>query len=243
MPAFTQRQCPVVKPRPLLILARMLNALLSLSALALLQIPGPTTISGPVTIVDGDTIRLGAVPVRIHGIDAPEAGQACQTPDGATWSCGGEATGHLATLTEGRTVVCEALDRDAYGRVIGRCSADGTDLAAQMVSAGLAWSYRKYSKDYADIEDAARAQGIGVWSSDNQAPWDYRANGWNRAADVSPREGCPIKGNISRKGERIYHTPWSPSYAKTVIDESAGERWFCDEAEAQAAGWRAPKGR
>lgn len=46
--------------------------------------------------------------------------------------------------------------------------------------------------------------------------------------------------NVNRTGERIYHTPWSPWYDRTQIDETAGERWFCDEAEAIAAGWRAP---
>lgn len=49
--------------------------------------------------------------------------------------------------------------------------------------------------------------------------------------------GCSIKGNISRNG-RIYHLPGSPSYARTAIDGSKGERWFCSEAEAVAAGWR-----
>jgi hypothetical protein len=52
-----------------------------------------------------------------------------------------------------------------------------------------------------------------------------------------------IKGNISRtSGDRIYHVPGSSSYEETIIDESAGERWFCSEAEARRAGWRAPRG-
>lgn len=54
---------------------------------------------------------------------------------------------------------------------------------------------------------------------------------------------CAIKGNIGRSGSRIYHVPGSPSYDGTQIDEAKGERWFCSEAEAQAAGWRAPGAR
>ncbi len=54
---------------------------------------------------------------------------------------------------------------------------------------------------------------------------------------------CPIKGNISKTGERIYHTPWSPWYSRTKINEATGERWFCDESEAAAAGWRAARFR
>jgi hypothetical protein len=56
--------------------------------------------------------------------------------------------------------------------------------------------------------------------------------------DASPHRGCPIKGNINDEGEHIYHTPWSPWYSRTKINETKGERWFCDEAEAMAAGWR-----
>jgi len=55
------------------------------------------------------------------------------------------------------------------------------------------------------------------------------------------RPGCTIKGNISRRGERIYHVPGDRYYAATVIDIAKGERWFCSEAEARAAGWRRAK--
>lgn len=50
--------------------------------------------------------------------------------------------------------------------------------------------------------------------------------------------GCPIKGNISSSGEKIYHVPGGASYSSTVIDPSKGERWFCTDAEAVANGWR-----
>ena len=51
--------------------------------------------------------------------------------------------------------------------------------------------------------------------------------------------GCNIKGNISvRTGERIYHVPGGKFYDATRISLSNGERWFCSEEEARAAGWR-----
>jgi hypothetical protein len=46
-----------------------------------------------------------------------------------------------------------------------------------------------------------------------------------------------IKGNITNGG-RIYHMPWSPWYEKVRIETTKGERWFCNENEAVAAGWR-----
>jgi endonuclease YncB( thermonuclease family) len=48
----------------------------------------PTTLHGVARLADGDTIRLGPARVRLEGIDAPEAGQQCTMPDGASWPCG-----------------------------------------------------------------------------------------------------------------------------------------------------------
>ncbi|UIK04830.1 hypothetical protein [Neorhizobium galegae] len=60
---------------------------------------------------------------------------------------------------------------------------------------------------------------------------------------VVPRElfdpSCNIKGNISiGSGERIYHVPGQYDYASTNIRRDYGERWFCSEVDARAAGWR-----
>lgn len=55
--------------------------------------------------------------------------------------------------------------------------------------------------------------------------------------------GCSIKGNISMNtGERIYHVPGQEHYTETMISLGKGERWFCSEAEAKAAGWRRARG-
>lgn len=51
-------------------------------------------------------------------------------------------------------------------------------------------------------------------------------------------DACNIKGNVSTQGERIYHVPGQKYYADTRISASHGERWFCSEEEARAAGWR-----
>src|SRR5262249_56516856 len=62
--------------------------------------------------------------------------------------------------------------------------------------------------------------------------------GRSPAAGFRPRL---IKGNVNSKGERIYHMPGQHYYNKTQIDENKGERWFCSEQEAIAAGWRKAK--
>ena len=61
------------------------------------------------------------------------------------------------------------------------------------------------------------------------------------APPVAARDlgACRIKGNISHNsGRRIYHVPGDRDYERTRISQSRGERYFCTEAEARAAGWR-----
>lgn len=48
--------------------------------------------------------------------------------------------------------------------------------------------------------------------------------------------GETIKGNINKKGEKIYHMPGSASYNKTTP-----EAWFSTPEEAEAAGYRASR--
>jgi hypothetical protein len=53
---------------------------------------------------------------------------------------------------------------------------------------------------------------------------------------------CAIKGNMSSfSGECIYHMPGQRYYDKTRINWRKGERWFCSEREAIAAGCRRAK--
>jgi endonuclease YncB( thermonuclease family) len=200
--------------------------------------------SGRATIIDGDTISvmMDGTPfvVRIFGIDAPETGQKCQLPKG-TWNCSRTAIRALAAMAEGKVVSCDPRGRDAYGRLIGVCSTKTEpDIGAKLVASGLAWAFVKYSTDYSQLEEAPRARKLGIWQSKTQPPWEYRARRWETAAQIAPTKDCPIKGNISAKGEKIYHAPWSKHYGRTRIEPAKGERWFCNEAEAVAAGWRAP---
>lgn len=191
-----------------------------------------------VRVVDGDTLVLNEITYRLDGIDAPEAGQKCKTPTGKDWSCGTAATKEMARLTTDAVIECEALSQDGYGRTIAVCTADGVDLGATLVRTGFGWAFVKYSDRYVAEEQLARSESIGIWKALSQTAWDYRSAKWDFAAQEAP-EGCPIKGNISKNG-RIYHPPWSPWYSRTKISVEKGERWFCSEAEAIEAGWRAP---
>lgn len=205
-------------------------------------------ITGRPKIIDGDSFEIGNTSVRLFGVDAPEGRQDC-TRAGRPWRCGDAARTELRRLVGGSTIVCRKEDVDSYGRIVARCSSNGTtDLAAAMARAGMAVAYRRYSNDYVDEEGEAKNARRGIWASEFTPPEQWRRNEGDETAptpQTAParprRDGCYIKGNINRDSERIYHTPDSPSYEETEIDESRGERWFCTEAQARGAGWRAPK--
>ena len=197
------------------------------------------TLSGSARVIDGDTLEVRGTRIRLHGIDAPESAQGCRA-GGRRWPCGREATRALSGRIGGRTVACEERDRDRYGRTVAVCRIGGEDVNAWMVAAGWAFAYRRYSRSYVAAETAAKGARRGVWRGEVVAPWDWRKGkrlaGAARAAEGKGR--CAIKGNIGKGGTRIYHVPGGRYYAKTRIDTSRGERWFCTEAEARAAGWR-----
>ena len=196
----------------------------------------PSTASGIAKVIDGDTIDVQGTRVRLEGIDAPEATQNCGQRWVGTWDCGLEAAAELSRLVDGLQVQCESRGADKYGRMLGICFAGGRDINAEMVRRGLAWAFVKYSTTYQHVEADARARKVGIWQGQAQAPWEYRRARWSIAENAAP-EGCAIKGNVTAHG-RIYHMPWSPWYEQIRIDPDKGERWFCSEAEAVAAGWR-----
>lgn len=195
------------------------------------------TISGRARLIDGDTLVISGRKIRLFGIDAPETGQQC-TDGERSYPCGVRATKELARLIAGHPVSCRGEERDRYDRLLAWCRAGRTDLNREMVRLGWAVAFRKFTDTYLAEELEAAKAGAGVWRGRFERPTVFRAARWAVAEQVSP-DGCPIKGNISSRG-RIYHTPWSRHYSRTRIDISRGERWFCSEAEAVAAGWRAP---
>lgn len=155
-------------------LAPAVAFLVATIATPIAAVSGDVLLSGVATVIDGDSLAIGPVRVRVHAIDAPEATQQCHTAGGQLWPCGQIAHAHLAGLAEGQNVVCKVLDRDRFGRLVATCQADGADLGGAMVQAGFAWAFTRYSQDYVAAETAARAAKIGVWQGAATAPWDFR---------------------------------------------------------------------
>jgi endonuclease YncB( thermonuclease family) len=208
-------------------------------------------------IVDGDTLIINGTHIRLQGIDAPETDQVCLNAQGGRWRCGIEARDRLKEHVADRKISCADKGSDRYNRTLAVCSLAGEDLNRWLVREGLAVAYVQYSRVYEDSEAEARNASRGLWSGAFIAPWDRRHRDKQTiifgslslpinaqaillapaSASGAPSAECTIKGNVNRKGERIYHLPEQRDYA--LINMTSHEkRWFCSPEEAKAAGWR-----
>jgi len=133
-----------------------------------------------VSIADGDTFtgldsQNRKVKVRLHGIDAPETGQAFGTV----------ARKALGDLIQGKSVEVEEVDRDRYGRVVGKVRVGGVYVNREQVAKGLAWRYVQYDRrgEFTQVEHAARAARTGLWADANPVPpWEWRKSERERKA-------------------------------------------------------------
>ncbi|MDX1401575.1 MAG: thermonuclease family protein, partial [Kiloniellales bacterium] len=112
------------------------------------------TLRGKANIVDGDTIDIAGIPIRLQGIDAPEQLQKC-TGDRGQVACGKLATRALSGMIGSAPVTCVLLGKDNYGRLLGECSSEGQSLNARMVRDGWALAFLKYSERYIAEEKEA----------------------------------------------------------------------------------------
>jgi endonuclease YncB( thermonuclease family) len=156
--------------------------------LASLAMPITGTVVG---VSDGDTLTLLDASskqhkIRLSGIDAPESGQAF----------GSNSKKALSDCAFGKQAVVETDKIDRYGRSIGRVVVAGVDCNLRQAQLGLAWHYVKYaserpaaeSRSYAQTEQRARAEKIGLWS-DSKAlpPWEWRQGA---RSPIVQAEGC-----------------------------------------------------
>ena len=126
-------------------------------------------VEGVARLVDGDSFFIGNREVRLKGIDAPEGRQTCQR-NGQSWPCGEDARRELARLIGDRTVACRSVETDQHGRLLGSCTAGGTELNREMVRSGYAVAFGSFESE----ERQAKAARQGLWSGEFVRPKDWR---------------------------------------------------------------------
>lgn len=118
--------------------------------------PIPTVLRGRCWVVDGDTIVIDKVHIRLAGIDAPELDH--------PW--GKRSKWALVQLCKGQVVTARIRPELSYDRVVAECYLpDGRDLAAELVRAGLALDWPKFSGGkYRHLETADARRTL--WRAD-----------------------------------------------------------------------------
>jgi endonuclease YncB( thermonuclease family) len=152
----------------------MVSFIFAILALLVLSYVAQADVTGPATVVDGDTIVVAGERIRLEGIDAPELRQTC-TAYGQQWTCGRTSAEWLQEHLNGRNVECVGHARDRYGRLLAVCYVDGESINERIVREGWALDYRKYSTDYLQAESAAKRVGAGLCRGEFTPPWEWRA--------------------------------------------------------------------
>ena len=151
----------------LLVFAAIVVAILGV--LRFLPEPDPVEVAGTARIIDGDSIAVGGVEIRLVGIDAPELAQTC-TRAGTVWPCGSEAARRIGNRLRGRIVTCKGRERDVHDRLLAVCLSRGVEINRWMVEQGWAVSFDGYRA----AERAARKAKRGIWSGSFIRPRDWR---------------------------------------------------------------------
>lgn len=153
-----------------------------------------------VKVSDGDTIEVlrngHAEKIRLAGIDCPEKKQAF----------GQAAKRFTLALAAQKIVTVNVETTDRYGRTVGEVILPGgKSLNRELVRAGYAWWYRKYSSDttLGMQETEARAASLGLWADlDPVPPWEWRHG---KKLVASPREPAQsFSGNTGKCGQKRY---------------------------------------
>lgn len=123
-----------------------------------------TVVRGRCWVVDGDTIVIDKVFIRLAGIDAPELDH--------PW--GQRSKWALVQLCKGQIVTAHIRPELSYDRLVAECYlADGRDLAAEMVRSGLALDWPKFSGGKYRHLETSEARGK-LWRADARQRGRFR---------------------------------------------------------------------
>ncbi len=125
-------------------------------------------------MIDGDTVIIDGLSIRLAGIDAPERKQNCSKQN-QTYPCGAMATLALKKMIRNTRITCHGWQKDIYQRLLATCyqsnqNKGSLSLNQKMVRAGWAVSFNDYGME----ERTERARKIGIWAGKFQQPSDWR---------------------------------------------------------------------
>jgi micrococcal nuclease len=201
-------------------------------------------------VIDGLTILVSqdgeTFEVRYLGIEIPDSSATAAV----------EQNRHLV---EGRTVELEidVIQSDTSGRALRYVYVGGEMVNEVLLASGHAFvsgfpGEFRYRDRLIVAQERARAQSRGVWGTAS-APTPITAETepfrggtipsrpGGEEAVICDYTGTPqpvIKGVADHStGTGVYYAPGDLGYEAVIVDVTVGDRWFCTEPEAAAAGW------
>lgn len=171
-------------------------------------------------VIDGDTlVTKQGEKVRLASVDAPEYPKGCYSE---------QSKERLVQLVLNKNIKIEKIGTDNFGRTVAYIYDNKLNINKVMVTEGLAMLDKNTKETVVtlEIEQAVREAQLA------------KRGLWSEACKNTQKKGCVIKGNVRKDNNtRIYHLPECYNYEKVSVDLSNGDRWFCDETEAQKAGF------
>lgn len=107
-------------------------------------------IEGPARIIDGDTVEVAGVRVRLNGVAAPERSE----------PGGNEATDALRAIVAGQTVRCALSGQTSHKRQVGVCWVRTLDIGAAIIAAGRARDCPRYSDGRYSAVESPQAHAL-----------------------------------------------------------------------------------
>lgn len=171
-----------------------------------------------VRVIDGDTFETAEKQIiRLANVGAPELN-----------NCGGpEAKKALEKLVLKKNLYIKVIYRNGF-RLISQVYNEAGHVNKALIETGAAYyeTSGKANPELGKASDYAREHHLGVFSSTCLQETNTK----------DPK--CVIKGNLtSRPVIKTYHFPGCGQYNRTFLELSRGDRWFCTEKEAKAAGF------
>ena len=131
-------------------------------------------ITGFARVVDGNTLDIDGVVVRLYGIQAPHPAQTCRTRKGQAQRCGRIAMLALAEIVRGPKLRCEDKGLDPQGRHQALCFVGWLNLNEEMVASGQAVADPDTGADFQHIQAFAKARREGLWQTEFTNPWEWQ---------------------------------------------------------------------
>lgn len=136
-------------------------------------------LSGPASVIDGDSLLIRGERIRILDIDAPESAQFCfertSSFEAGAWHCGRQAARALSDWLGQQVVTCDTTQRGIRKGWLSRCSVNGHDIGEWLAANG--WAVPHRNCECATVRDAAhnaKAARLGIWTSAFTMPWEWR---------------------------------------------------------------------